>query len=142
MNVSQILYTSTATVPFNEPALVDLLQKARSHNQEQHITGLLLFHNGQFLQVLEGDAERIEALLAVIAADPRHGDIAVVGQGQVPSRQFPDWSMGFVAMTESDFNQVVGYLNPHSPVALMVRTMRASPALQQLLQQYVPNKQE
>ncbi|OGX86883.1 BLUF domain-containing protein [Hymenobacter glacialis] len=140
MSIYQLLYTSTATAPFTELALVDLLDKARLNNQQQSITGLLLHHDGKFMQVLEGDAERVEALFAIIAADPRHNNVFLVSQGEVSGRQFPDWSMGFVPMGESDFDEVVGYLNPNSSVAFMVRTMRAAPALQQLLQNHIPGK--
>ncbi|GAB2709244.1 hypothetical protein GCM10011495_12850 [Hymenobacter frigidus] len=34
--------------------LFPLLRKARHYNQQANISGLLLYANGQFLQVLEG----------------------------------------------------------------------------------------
>ena len=50
-----IAYSSSAAVPFSEGDLLELLTRSRENNTAKGITGLLLFKEGKFLQVLEGD---------------------------------------------------------------------------------------
>ncbi len=59
------------------------------------ITGLLLYHDGNFLQILEGEAEKVQATFARIAANPRHRNLQRLPPVSVHTRLFPDWSMGF-----------------------------------------------
>ena len=56
---------------------------------------MLLYKDGNFMQVLEGDEEAVRGLYARIAADPRHGGEITLQEGFAEGRQFPDWSMGF-----------------------------------------------
>ena len=56
------MYSSLATPGFDGAEIESLLLKARCNNGQQDITGLLLFHEGAFLQVLEGDRRTISNL--------------------------------------------------------------------------------
>ena len=51
----QLVYVSAATHAFTKSELLELLNKARANNQRLGITGLLLFKDGDFIQLLEGD---------------------------------------------------------------------------------------
>jgi hypothetical protein len=53
--MTEIIYASAQTQPFSSAQLTELLAKARRNNQALHVSGLLLYHRGSFLQVLEGD---------------------------------------------------------------------------------------
>lgn len=57
---------------------------------------MLLYHEGSFLQVLEGAAENVEMLFERIGRDPRHRRVMVLLRRSIDARQFQDWSMGFV----------------------------------------------
>jgi hypothetical protein len=98
----QLCYASTATRDFSRNDLLELLTKARKHNAEQGITGLLLFQDGHFMQVLEGEADKVRELFKVIAHDERHTQIALLFEEFVSQPQYPDWSMGFQALDGSD----------------------------------------
>lgn len=50
----QFIYASAASATFSPEDLRMLLAKARSRNTLYSVTGMLLYHNGSFLQVLEG----------------------------------------------------------------------------------------
>lgn len=91
----QLVYLSSATAPFSKEDLAALLEKSRTNNRPQWITGMLLHHDGSFLQVLEGDEAAVRALAARIAKDPRHEKFVVLHEEQITQRMFPDWSMGF-----------------------------------------------
>jgi len=94
--VKQIIYTSAATRPFSEDDLKQLLEAARARNSANGLTGMLLFHTGSFLQVLEGDDLLVDRVFSSIASDPNHTSINVLEDHPIQSRDFKDWSMGFV----------------------------------------------
>ncbi|WP_210519878.1 BLUF domain-containing protein [Hymenobacter terricola] len=105
-SVHQILYHSRATSPVADADLQRLLESARAHNAKQHITGLLLYSDGYFVQVLEGEESAVNTLFARIQHDPRHHEVATVRSGPGP-RRFSDWSMGFGHVVEADLQQVL-----------------------------------
>lgn len=93
-SVYQILYRSRATQPFSEIQLQELLAWSRAHNTSLLITGLLLYSDGRFVQVLEGPEAAVLALYARIQNDPRHSQVVTVRQGLCAERRFADWTMG------------------------------------------------
>ncbi|MFK7931056.1 MAG: BLUF domain-containing protein [Myxococcota bacterium] len=95
VTILQLGYASASTVAFTDQDLVDLLATSRENNAKAGIGGMLLFHEGSFLQVLEGPAERVEALYERIRLDPRHNDAFLLFRREHTHRQFADWSMGF-----------------------------------------------
>lgn len=90
-----LVYISSATQPFSVDDLSTLLAVSRKNNAELGITGMLLYKDGNFMQVLEGDERTVRALYEKIGVDPRHSGEITLLQGFVDERQFPDWSMGF-----------------------------------------------
>ena len=91
-----MIYTSTATELMSEDQLKDLLEKARSNNMTRNISGMLLYSNGVFMQVLEGDNKAdLDQLYQQIEQDRRHHGIIHLTAGKTENRQFPEWSMGF-----------------------------------------------
>ena len=91
----QLLYVSHTEPDIAPGALDDLLTSARRNNALMGITGLLLFIDGGFLQILEGEERAVRELYARIANDPRHRDLRLMLDRENPCRAFPDWSMGF-----------------------------------------------
>ncbi|HVR76154.1 MAG TPA: BLUF domain-containing protein, partial [Planctomycetota bacterium] len=83
-----LLYVSSAVKPFSQPALVKLLEKSHVNNAKRGITGMLLYKDGNFMQVLEGEEEAVRALYARIALDPRHRGLITLLQGPQAERQF------------------------------------------------------
>ncbi|HVW75528.1 MAG TPA: BLUF domain-containing protein [Rhizomicrobium sp.] len=91
----QLLYVST-TLPDLTPAVLDeILTASRRNNAMMGITGLLLYIDGGFLQMLEGDERALRELHARISTDRRHWDLRLMLDREVGQRAFPGWSMGF-----------------------------------------------
>lgn len=90
-----LIYTSVATQPFTEEELVELLRQSKTNNQSQGITGLLLYREGLFMQLLEGPEERVRACYQKICSDPRHRDILLLLEKPSEERFFGDWAMAF-----------------------------------------------
>jgi Sensors of blue-light using FAD len=102
----QIVYVSTANQDFSAADLKKLLVRARMRNKEAAVTGMLVFHDGTFLQALEGEQGAVLDIFGRIEKDPRHRDLAVLHRGAGPAaRVFGDWSMGY-----SDFTGAAGIL--------------------------------
>jgi Sensors of blue-light using FAD len=92
----QIVYTSTADQEFSAADIERLLADARKRNQAIGVTGMLLFHDGTFLQALEGEQRAVNEVFASIRSDARHRDIAVLHRGPgFEQRVFGDRPLGF-----------------------------------------------
>ena len=93
MAFSQLIYVSDL-VNKNEAELGSILESAVRHNRKDDITGMLLYSGGNFLQVLEGGEANVHSTFERICLDPRHKNIMVLTEEEVPERQFANWSMG------------------------------------------------
>ena len=92
----QIVYTSVASQAFSATDLQRLLIGARMRNKALGVTGMLIFHDGIFLQALEGEQRAVYEIFASIRDDVRHRDVAVLHRGAgLEQRVFGDWSLGF-----------------------------------------------
>ncbi|HEX5803864.1 MAG TPA: BLUF domain-containing protein [Azospira sp.] len=90
-----IVYVSAATHPMSDAELEALLHKAREHNACHGISGLLLYGDGNFMQLLEGPPDEVAALYGRIQRDPRHHMVTTVLEEPDLPREFADWSMAY-----------------------------------------------
>lgn len=102
------IYASAATVPFPPESLQRLLSAARERNQSLNVSGILLYVEGSFFQVLEGEPANVDALYARIGADKRHAAVTLVVREPIEERAFGDWSMGYAKMTPKDLASIPG----------------------------------
>jgi hypothetical protein len=107
-----IIYLSWATVPFTDQQLQTLLVLARRRNTELAVTGILLYGNERFVQVLEGEVDILQELYAHIKRDTRHGNIITFANKPVAQRAFAEWTMAFPSITSQQLENVVGLLGP------------------------------
>lgn len=92
----RLLYVSSATELFTDDELTALLEQSRERNARDGITGMLLYKEGNFLQLIEGPEPAVRALHARILKDRRHHKLITVLEESVTDRQCARWSMGFV----------------------------------------------
>lgn len=104
----QLAYVSDAVGEMTVEDLLALLQTARRKNAERGITGILIYQNGHFAQVLEGDKNKVAELYKKIAADERHTNVNLALMHDVPSREFGNWSMAFASIDFDDVNNIEG----------------------------------
>jgi len=95
----QIVYSSEAAAPMQTGDLEKLLDHARRSNAANGITGALVYAEGSFLQILEGDTARVQELMAKIQRDVRHEAVLILREGEVPEAIFGSWKMAFVSAT-------------------------------------------
>ncbi len=101
-HIWQLLYRSEQSYEMDASDLMKLLFDARTFNRENGITGLLLHHGGQFMQLLEGDQHEVQRLYRKIAEDSRHRDVAIEVNALADRRLFPQWQMGYAEAPEID----------------------------------------
>ena len=76
-----ICYVSTASPDLNDGNIKKLLDTWQEKNAEKDIRGILLFSEGHFFQVLEGERTAVLNLYNKINLDTRHkGIIQVLGK--------------------------------------------------------------
>lgn len=105
----QLAYVSTARRLMRHQDLTDLLACARRFNQAHAITGMLLYKDNSFLQVLEGDAGDVAPLYERIRRDDRHIKVKTLFEQAISRRDFADWSMGFHNLDGEDLKPLEGY---------------------------------
>lgn len=97
MNHCRLIYRSIATnSEMRNEEIAVLTDKAAKNNREAGITGLLILTGDQFLQVLEGESGKVNALFQKICQDPRHREIELIEYEEPADSYFDDWNMRLV----------------------------------------------
>jgi hypothetical protein len=105
----RLIYVSSAVSPFTDEELKQLLDVSRRNNTNAGITGMLLYLEGNFIQVLEGEEAAVRETHGRIARDLRHTGLITLLQDKISDREFPDWSMGFKKVQGSEAAALPGY---------------------------------
>lgn len=90
-----IVYVSTAAREASLNELMHLLDAARRRNEDEGITGLLLYADQRFMQYLEGPASGLSRVYDIIRSHPLHYGLIDLVRQPIAQRQFADWSMAF-----------------------------------------------
>jgi hypothetical protein len=106
-----IVYVSFSSDELSENELKTLLQEVRTKNEEQQVTGLLLYNDGSFIQVIEGSQQTIRNLFERIRGDHRHTNVVKLLEEPIQKRAFPDWSMGFRKISPEQSSAIPGFSN-------------------------------
>ncbi|QCR21888.1 BLUF domain-containing protein [Pontibacter sp. SGAir0037] len=106
-----LVYLSSAVEEMNDEQLAHILQKSRENNSKNGITGILLYSDGNFIQVLEGEKQALFNTFNRIKYDYRHRGIIEMLNQPLKKRNFPDWSMGFKTIAASEFTRFAGFVD-------------------------------
>lgn len=77
--------TGTSTL-----SIAQILGVAERNNRRDHITSCVMFHQGYFLQVIEGARVDVDRLLKRLAVDPRHSGLRILQDRPIPGRSVDD----------------------------------------------------
>lgn len=93
----RLVYCSRNTIPDQQGDAVgetsSILAASRTNNARDGVTGALLYNDGCFAQVLEGELDSVQRTFERIQCDPRHGNIVVLEARRVDGRLFGEWDM-------------------------------------------------
>jgi hypothetical protein len=109
--LEQLIYVSSASYLMTDEELVDLLGKARRSNEQNDISGMLVYNEGCFIQVLEGPANALTETFRRIEQDPRHSQCIILLRQEINERAFEGWSMGFRSTSRQELEDLTGYVD-------------------------------
>lgn len=93
----RLVYCSRNTISADQsdPAaeIAKILAASRANNARDGVTGALLYSDGCFAQVLEGDLDVVQQTFERIQRDTRHGDVIVLEARRAEARMFGMWDM-------------------------------------------------
>ncbi len=92
-NLYRLVYTSARSSRCTDKDIEEILEISRKNNSKLGITGILIHTKDRFLQVLEGDKDKVMALYEKIDKDDRHGGSSMRYCEPVKGRHFIDWDM-------------------------------------------------
>lgn len=108
--MKNIVYLSTSIKLLNDKQLIEILEIARKNNSERGVTGVLLYSEGTFIQVLEGSDEEVDNTFSKILGDTRHKNLIILIEDDIDKKSFADWSMGFATARADKTEELIGYL--------------------------------
>lgn len=85
--------------------LAEMLAESRIRNRGRGITGVLVFVEGVFLQILEGEKDVVLNLMETIKRDPRHHGIKVYRERETDERAFASWSMAYLSPSAEEVSR-------------------------------------
>lgn len=109
MELVQCIYCSAAKGGAITPVeLSTILETARRNNARLEVSGMLLYDDGAFFQILEGERDVVESLFNKISTDPRHGRITKIVVEPIEKRSFAEWTMGYPRITRAELAAIPG----------------------------------
>ncbi len=97
-----------------QTGLDQLVDDASAKNQQLDLTGILVFSQNYFFQVIEGEESKVLELKAKIEQDPRHQHVKVLSNSPCQQRLFPNWGMEMISCFDSLAELCSGDFNPYS----------------------------
>ena len=95
MKLVQLIYYSLVSGDLAKDKIETVLTVANKRNAEAGISGLLLFSNAYFLQVLEGPRSEVNNVYSKIQRDSRHHGAQILMYRDIHLRDFGAWAMGW-----------------------------------------------
>jgi hypothetical protein len=128
--LERIVYQSTASHDFGSLHLFELLTQSRLRNQQQQITGHLLFWQGRFTQCIEGPTDSLDRLWHSLLRDDRHYGVELLARHAIEKRRFAEWSMAFSTYQSLYVHGMTGFFpvdeQGESPlVSICLQSMRS-----------------
>lgn len=103
-----LCYTSIAAHLMTHDELLALLEQSRINNAKRNVTGMLLYMDGCFFQVLEGERAIVDQLYAKIGNDKRHLSVMKLIEEPLQKRSFNKWTMGYQQVSRVELANVTG----------------------------------
>ncbi len=97
--LERLVYVSTAASRVDLTGqTAKIADEAGTLNCGAGVGGVIVGHDGHFVQALEGERPVLDDLLKRLEGDPRHYDMVLVDRWRVDERLFDGWAMAGVAM--------------------------------------------
>ena len=114
--IHRLVYLSTAVGVLRADELDRIWLRARAANAAAGVTGLMLFHQGVFLQVIEGPAAGVASLMERIRRDRRHANLTILESGPVSARAFANSPMTYISARNLSPGEKQAFIDLHAAV--------------------------
>ena len=91
-----LCYVSSCKDSLTAKDLEQLFQVNKRNNTEHGVSGILIYNNGNFMQILEGDEDMVKSLFKKIKRDARHSNLITLINNSIDERIFHDYDSGFI----------------------------------------------
>ena len=91
----QLIYISSATQLLSKAEFLEVSRHALDKNEEPAITGTLIYKDGSFMGVLEGEQEVVAQIFENISHDPRHTLVSIIQEGPIATREYDKWATSY-----------------------------------------------
>jgi hypothetical protein len=122
----RLVYSSEATAEMGRADLEQMLEESRLRNVKRGITGVLVYTDGVFLQVLEGERDDVDDLMTSLRRDPRHRNVTVIHEGEIDRPAFPTWRMACLSPRPDEVAGWAG-LEGTTSIEAVLETLRRDP---------------
>lgn len=118
-DLRRLVYVSRALMSFDHETLQILSRTANHHNKLVDVSAIVCYSGSNFLQVLEGKPQGVDAAMGRIVADRRHTDIAVLIDEPCQRAMFAAWHWGLCdaqnpeGRREAEHRNIRAYLAQH-----------------------------
>ncbi|KQT86314.1 BLUF domain-containing protein [Aurantimonas sp. Leaf443] len=89
----RLTYASQIAADRDRSDIEAIVEQSRPANQRRGITGVLAFHDGRIMQILEGPEREVLALYERIRMDDRHHGVVELQRETIDVVQFERWGM-------------------------------------------------
>jgi hypothetical protein len=100
--LSQLVYVSNRNTNCTTGEIEKILASCKQNNPPLNITGVLLYSEAKFIQLVEGEAKVIMSLYDKIKSDPRHSNAMMISYNPIKEKSFPSWHMGTRDISKTD----------------------------------------
>ncbi|MEI8235758.1 MAG: BLUF domain-containing protein [Methylococcaceae bacterium] len=107
MSLHCLIYTSVAKQKMTDNCLKSFLDRTRPINSAVTVTGMLLYIDPYFVQILEGDIDDVCESFVRISKDPIHHKVSLILKKPITERNFANLAMGFNKVSEKDIDSFV-----------------------------------
>jgi|SRR3954463_9471322 len=90
-----MVYISSAILGLNDRQIASIVRTSQINNEQLGITGILLYNNGNFMQLIEGEEEKVEGLYEKVRGDRRHTGVTLLLKEAITHKNFDNWVMGY-----------------------------------------------
>lgn len=104
----QVIYSSKAAEPMSAASLQKILDDARTGNEARDITGALVYADGVFLQILEGEKGIVRYVMENIERDTRHHSVKIFFEADVEARAFESFRMAYLTPSTEEMSDWAG----------------------------------
>ncbi|MBN8842440.1 MAG: BLUF domain-containing protein [Sphingomonadales bacterium] len=110
-----VIYVSVADPLIRDEDIAAMLTSARRNNARDDLTGALIYNGNNFMQLLEGEASRVDKCLNAIRNDTRHSGMTEVRRRTIETRDFADWFMLYYPGFDG-YDENLGRLAGNGPI--------------------------